>query len=71
MIGGPTPEQLGITEGAGSHFSSAFIRMTDVRIITPNNPSISGIDLSRISHISINRVTTKGKNPESTEPTHK
>jgi hypothetical protein len=72
VIGGPTPEQLGFgVEGNGSHFSPCTLQMTDIIVITPNNPSIAGIDTSRVRAVILDRVLVKAAGSEAVEPTHK
>jgi hypothetical protein len=71
MIGGPTPEQLGVGEGKGSHFSSTELHVQDVIIRAPSNSTICGIDASRIRGIDWNRLSCYNKGEATVEPTHK
>lgn len=71
IIGGPTPEQLGIIEGKGAHFSSWELHTTGHVIVrAPNNPTISGIDASRLKGVSFEKLWGYGKGSETVEPTH-
>jgi hypothetical protein len=65
VIGGPTTEQL----GANANYSASQIRMTDITIQTPTNPTISGLDLSRMANISIDRIIARGAT-FAVQPTH-
>jgi|HubBroStandDraft_6_1064221.scaffolds.fasta_scaffold00417_5 hypothetical protein len=66
FLGGPTTEQLGVN----THFSATVVEMTDVRIYLPSNPSIAGVNLSRMVGVGKMDVEIFGQGYAEVEPTH-
>lgn len=52
IIGGPTPEQ----KGSRGEFSDYTIELSSLTVVAPGNPTIGGIDLSRMSRCRIEDV---------------
>lgn len=66
MLGGPTPEQVGIN----ATFANIFFEMYNASLNLTGNPSLCGADLSRVLEAKIDRVFAQSSLGESEEPTH-
>ncbi len=59
MLGGPTPEQLGRQGQLVRH----TIEVAGLTVVVPSNPSLGGIDLSRVARCRLEDVYVRSEDP--------
>jgi hypothetical protein len=65
ILGGPTPEQMGTSGG----FLLWNVEVADLNISAPANPTLCGLDLSRVVRCNVERVYISTANPTGPQPT--